>query len=139
MADIGAIWYGVHILDLAFMDDVKHAETVTDEQNHGHAPHDGRMIAAVSYVGALCLIPLIFAKDSPFAQEHAKQGLVLAIIELAIKIFGGFVWRIPFGGLLVMIVSVWVFIVSVIGVIKAMNGEHFEIRYVSEWARKIHF
>ena len=36
-----------------------------------------RHIAAASYIWVLCLIPLLFKRESKFAQFHAKQGLLL--------------------------------------------------------------
>ena len=40
---------------------------------------DNKIIAALSYIGILCLIPLLAKKDSKFAQEHGKQGLIMLI------------------------------------------------------------
>lgn len=120
------------------MDDIKQGEPVVDGgQHHGKAPSDKRLIAALSYFGLLCLIPLIFARDSAFAQEHAKQGLLLALITILVKAFSESIWRVSFGGLLVMIVGFALFITSIIGIIKAAQGERFEIPYISEWSRKL--
>lgn len=135
------------ILDLYFMDNMndgsmhdsaKPAEVVPPGKETSGASND-RLMAAIGYVGALCLIPLIFARHSAFAQEHAKQGLVLTLIAVIIKVLASGLWRVPFGGLLVMVVGFVIFIVAVMGFIKALQGEHFEIPYVSDWAKKIHF
>lgn len=96
-----------------------------------------RGMAALSYLGALCLIPLFFAKDSAFAQEHAKQGLALAICAFILKLASGFLWRFPFGGVLVMILGIGLIVVCIMGVVKALNGEHYEIPLISDWARKL--
>lgn len=96
-------------------------------------------MAALSYLGVFCLIPLIFAKDSAFAQYHAKQGIVLAIVGIVLRLVSDLLWNVPFGGALVSIVSLVLFIVSVMGIVKAFRGEKFEIPYISEWAAKIHF
>jgi uncharacterized membrane protein len=105
------------------------------------APNNGerRGMAALSYLGVFCLIPLIFAKDSAFAQYHAKQGIVLAIVGIVLKLVSDLLWNVPFGGALVSVVSLVLFIVSVMGIVKALRGEKFEIPYISEWAVKIHF
>lgn len=113
----------------------KKAEMVSPEKN----PSNDRFIAAIGYVGALCLIPLIFARHSAFAQEHAKQGLVLSLIAVVMKVFSSGLWRIPFGGFLTTIAGFAVFVAAVMGFIKALQGERFDIPYVSDWARKIHF
>lgn len=98
-----------------------------------------RLMAALSYVGILCLIPLVFARNSAFAQVHAKQGLVLAIIGVAVQMLSSTLWRAPFGGLLVSLVGLGIFVVSIMGILKAFKGEKFEIQYISDWARKINF
>ena len=105
------------------------------------APHNGerRGMAAISYLGVFCLIPLIFAKDSAFAQYHAKQGVVLAIVWIVLKLAWRLLWGVPFGGVFVSIVSIALFIVSIMGIVKALHGEKFEIPHISEWAAKIHF
>ncbi len=96
-------------------------------------------MAAISYLGILCLIPLIFAKDSAFAQYHAKQGVILAIVGIILQLVSDVLWNVPFGGALVTIVGLVLFVVSIMGIVKAFRGEKFEIPYMSEWAAKIHF
>ena len=36
-----------------------------------------RVMAALSYMGILCFIPLVMVKDDEFVYFHAKQGLVI--------------------------------------------------------------
>ncbi len=122
VAILGPVWYCIGILDPYFM------------QNS-----NDRLMAALGYVGALCLIPLIFARHSAFAQVHAKQGLVLSLIAIVVKVLASGLWRVPFGGLLVTVVLLAILIAAIMGIVKALQGEHFEIPYVSDWARKIHF
>ena len=106
-----------------------------------NAPHadERRGMAAISYLGVLCLIPLIFAKDSAFAQYHAKQGLVLAIIGIVVRMLADLLWRVPFGGALTSLVYIALLVITIMGILKALKGEKFEIPMVSEWAAKIHF
>lgn len=96
-------------------------------------------MAAISYLGILCLIPLIFAKDSAFAQYHAKQGVILAIVGIVLQLIRNVLWTIPFGGALVSVGFLVLFIASIMGIVKAFRGEKFEVPYISEWAAKIHF
>lgn len=55
-----------------------------------------RWMGFLSYLGVLCLIPLIFGRNDEFANFHARQGLVLwiwgvlAIFSLHIPILGAF-------------------------------------------------
>ena len=41
-----------------------------------------KLMGVLAYLGILVLIPLLAAKDSKFAQFHAKQGLTLFIGEV---------------------------------------------------------
>ena len=87
-------------------------------------------IAALSYVFILFLIPLLSKHNSKFAQFHAKQGLVLFVVELIVSLFS---WFPIFGQLLVLAMLV----ISILGIIKALNGEWWKIPYVYEWSKKV--
>lgn len=87
-------------------------------------------MAALSYVWVLCLVPLLGKRDSEFAQFHAKQGLVL----FGIEVVGSLVFWFPiFGQLLALALLV----VSVMGIVKTLNGEWWEIPYIYDWSKKI--
>lgn len=99
-----------------------------------HDIEDNKVLAAISYLGLLCFIPLFLKKSSPFVQHHAKQGLMLLIAEVVIS----FINIIPFLGQLVWFLAIIVFfIVSVQGMIKAWNGIYWKIPVLSEYAKKI--
>lgn len=55
-----------------------------------------RLLAAMSYLSILCLLPLVFGDGRPFIHFHARQGLVLwvwtliSIFALALGEIGGF-------------------------------------------------
>lgn len=91
---------------------------------------ENKTVAALSYAWILCLVPLLGKRDSKFAQFHAKQGLILFGIELVASMF---VW-FPFFGQLFMLMLI---VVAVMGIIKALNGEWWEIPYIYEWSKKI--
>lgn len=80
-----------------------------------------KIMGVLAYLGILVLVPLLSAKDSPFAQYHANQGLVLLIAGLivgaasAFPIIGWFIVG-PIGGILL-------FILAIMGIINAANGE----------------
>ncbi|MEA1962624.1 MAG: DUF4870 domain-containing protein [Patescibacteria group bacterium] len=90
---------------------------------------ENKAVAALSYVWVLCLVPLLTKKKSKFAQFHAKQGLVLFIIE----IIGTFIFWIPLIGWTLGIVLL---VVAIMGVLKALNGEWWKIPYVYDWSKK---
>jgi uncharacterized membrane protein len=72
------------------------------------------------------LIPLLGKKDSPFAQFHAKQGLILLI---------GWVvsWFPVFGGIIGIIVLVF----SIFGIIYVLKGETKKLPIIGDLAEKI--
>ena len=58
---------------------------------------EGKFFAVISYVCFLCIITLILKKDNRFALYHAKQGLVLFVLEVVAFILS----IIPFLGWLI--------------------------------------
>ena len=86
--------------------------------------------AALSYLWILCLIPILGKRDSEFAQFHAKQGLILFIIEIFAGLFS---WFPIFGQLLILLLI----IVSITAFVKTLNGESWKIPYIYEWSKKI--
>lgn len=91
---------------------------------------DNKIMAAISYVWILCLVPLLLKRDSKFAQAHAKQGLVLFIVEVV----GSVVFWIPLLGWLL-----WVLVVvsAVAALIKALQGEFWSIPGVDLIIKKL--
>ncbi len=93
---------------------------------------DNKAIAALSYLGLLVLIPLLAKKDSPFAQFHAKQGLVLLIAWVII----GFVSWIPFVGWAVGILgAIFLFILFIMGLVNALSGQVNELPLIGQYAK----
>ena len=88
-----------------------------------------KTVAALSYAWILFLVPLLSKRHSKFAQFHAKQGLVLFVIKLAAGLFMWF----PFFGQLLMLALV---VVSVMGIIKTLNGEWWKMPYIYDWSKK---
>lgn len=43
---------------------------------------NNKVMAVLSYIGILVLIPIFAAKESPFARFHANQGLILFLCEI---------------------------------------------------------
>jgi len=45
-----------------------------------------KIMGILAYLGILCLVPILAAKDSPFAKYHANQGLVLFIVWIVLAV-----------------------------------------------------
>jgi len=97
---------------------------------------DAKFFAAIGYLSFLCFVPLALKKDNKFALFHGKQALVLFILELAAAILK----VVPALGDLVFTLSFVVFgILSLIGIVKVLMGERWEIPVVHEIAERITF
>jgi len=96
---------------------------------------ENKVLAAIAYIGVLCFVPLILKKDSKFATEHAKQGVVLFIAELAVWALG----MLPVIGWFIIgpVGSIIALIVSIVGFLKAISGEFWEIPGIGSYRNKI--
>ena len=83
-----------------------------------------KLLAAISYIGILFLVPLLAAKDDAFARFHANQGLVLFIANIAAAIAGFILGFIPVIGVIVAwIIRIALFVLMILGIINALKGE----------------
>lgn len=88
----------------------------------------------LSYLGLLVLIPLLVKKDDEFVHFHAKQGVIMLIIWVA-------VWVVAFIPIMGWIISTLGFVVlsiiSLIAIVKVLMGKKWEIPVVSTYADKL--
>ena len=84
-------------------------------------------MAVLSYFGILVLIPILAAKDSPFARYHANQGLLLLIWEVIVYILRKIWW--PLG----LIGGIFSFILFIIGIVNAANGRAKELPLIGKF------
>ena len=87
---------------------------------------DNKIIAAIGYIGILCLIPLLLKPKSKFAKFHGKQGLIL-VIGWVINFFIGIIpfigWILGFIGLIALI------ILSILGILKHTCKPYLSINF----------
>ncbi|MFH1395154.1 MAG: DUF4870 domain-containing protein [Candidatus Omnitrophota bacterium] len=90
--------------------------------------------AVLSYLWILCLIPILMKKEDPFVKFHARQGLMLFIVEVAIGIIG----IIPFLGQIIYILGMLVCgILSLIGIVQVLMGNEWKMPVIGAWSEKI--
>ena len=95
---------------------------------------EGKFFAAVGYLSVLCFVPLLLKKGNRFAQFHGKQGLVLFILEVAASILKA----IPaLGDVVFTLAFVVLGILSLVGIVKVLMGEYWEMPVIQEVASKI--
>ncbi len=88
---------------------------------------DNKFVAALSYVGLLVLVPLLVKKESPFAQFHAKQGVVLCIAFFLLSFIPVLGW----------LISLALLVIDIIALVKTLSGEAWEIPLVGEAVKKL--
>lgn len=90
------------------------------------------LMAALSYVSILVLIPYLMAKNDPFVHYHIKQGLVLLVIELAVYVLGMVIWMLyP----ILSIVNLATLVLSIIGIVNVVQGKEQELPLVGQFSK----
>ncbi|NTW22255.1 hypothetical protein HGA34_01765 [Candidatus Falkowbacteria bacterium] len=108
---------------------------MADKKTHGASSDTADIkenckIAALSYIFILWLIPLLLKPHSKFAQFHAKQGLVIFVLDVLVALVS---W-VPFFGQLLFLAMI---ALSALAFIRALSGQSWQIPYVYEWSRKV--
>lgn len=81
-----------------------------------------KVFGILAYI--IFFIPLIAAKDSPFARYHANQGLIIVLLSIANMIVGMILDNIPIIGWLIgLALSIGIFVLWLIGLLNAVNGK----------------
>lgn len=96
-----------------------------------------KLMAVLSYLEILVLIPILAAKNSPFAKFHATQGLNLLIVSVAWFIVSviigailgaiGVTFLSVLWSIITWLVSIVIFLTMVIGIINAAQGKAKEL------------
>lgn len=95
-----------------------------------------RVVAAIGYLGILCLVPLLLHRDSPFAMHHGKQGFVVLIawvviwVGAIVPIIGWLVWF--FGCIALLLLMLF-------GMVQALYGNLWELPVLGTYAKKLDF
>jgi len=106
----------------------KTATTKSDNQD----VESNKVIASLSYIFILCLVPLLLKKNSEFTQFHARQGLTITAAWFLSWVIG----IIPIFIIFSFLINIVLLVVSILGVIKTLNGESWKIPYIYEWSKK---
>lgn len=106
---------------------------------------NNKAMGIIAYLGILCLIPLFAAKQSKFAQYHARQGLTLLIFDVAyiivVRIIDAILWNaLPWTMLgiysvvsgLLSLAGVFFLVLMIIGIINAAKGECKELPIIGK-------
>ena len=98
---------------------------------------ENNVLALLSYIWILWLIPLLAAKNSKFAKYHANQGLVLFIVEMIGAIVLGALSWIPTVGIvfsiLLAIFELLCLILAILGIVNAVQGQAKELPLIGKF------
>ncbi len=130
------------------------SEIKTGKPANSSSKGNDKLMAVLSYLGFLALIPFFVRKDDKFIMFHAKQGLNLLIMEAIYSVvsviltsvirvkhsFGsfygydlGYHYATP-GWLyaILYIVSTGFLVLSIIGIVNAANGKEKELPIINK-------
>jgi len=92
-----------------------------------------KILACMSYLGILALVPLILNRDDDYIRFHARQGVVIWMWEvLAI-----YALVIPGGRIFFSVSSFLCFTLSVIGLMSVLLGRAWKLPMIGDWAESI--
>ncbi len=103
--------------------------------------NDNKAMAILAYFGPLVLIPILAAKNSPYARYHSNQGLVLLLAAIVYSIAYGILssiilaisWRLYFLVSIIGLVSILITVLAVIGIINAATGKAKELPLIGKY------
>ena len=99
---------------------------------------NNKIMAVLSYIGILVLVPIFAAKNSPYARYHANQGLLLllagviwgmfysivAVCLTILSLFIPFLWMISFAVISILGILSLVFLaLAIYGIVNAATGK----------------
>lgn len=109
--------------------EVKEGEVIGNDGFSAKEKEDGKLMAILSYVGVLSLVPYLAEKDNKWVRYHAIQGVNLFIIEVILYI----IRVIPILGWIVgWLGSIVTLVISIIGIVNVCNGETKELPIVGK-------
>lgn len=86
------------------------------------------------------LVPLIIflvKKDSSFVRDHAREAMIFHIVVTIASLISSFLMIILIGFLLLPVIVVFSFVVTIIAIVKAIEGTHYHYPLTSQWAQKL--
>jgi len=110
-------------------------EDDSDSWMHENLSEEGRMAAIMSYIPILCFVPLLNMQDNKEARFHARQGVLLFLIEIIAVIFmiDG-ISDFFFKAVLVIAVGL-----SLAGIYFAFKGKNYKLPIIGDMADKTKF
>lgn len=95
-----------------------------------------KVLAILAYIGPLILVSYLLAKEDPFVKFHIKQGLLLVIGEVTTWLIAMMIWILfP----LLQAINIFLFVLAIVGIIRAAHGEMKELPFIGKYAKRFNF
>ena len=95
------------------------------------------LMGILSYLGILVIIPFIINPKSDFVRFHAKQGLVLFIIEVVVSVVGyGIFWPLAW---IAGIINLLILILVIVGIVNVVQHKESPLPVVGQLASMFKF
>jgi len=121
----------------------QNADTITNTQNTSQNPTESlkvevqssssndKLVAALGYL--IFFLPLVIEPKSDFKTFHANQSLLLLIFVVAGNIIGVMLTFILIGVLIVPLVNLFGFVLFILGIVNAFNGEKKRLPLIGQF------
>ncbi|MEK7774333.1 MAG: hypothetical protein AAB305_00410 [Candidatus Zixiibacteriota bacterium] len=111
-------------------------DTISDEfpdTGSSSGVEDVRLASVMCYVPLLCFVPLLNMRDNKEIRFHARQGVILFIIEIVAVLFlVDWVSRFVFKGILILAA-----ILSATAIYSTLQGRRFRLPIIGDIADKM--
>ena len=94
------------------------------------------ILASLSYLGPLVVIPFLMGRENPFVNFHVKQGLVVFVITVILMVMFN-LFRIFWLHQIIEILEFGVLILIIIGIIYSLQKKEKELPLVGKFGRQI--
>ncbi len=113
------------------------AGTPDPQKELNAVPGNRTLMAVLSYIGPLIIVSFVLAKNDSFVKFHIKQGTVLIAIEIVVWILGMVFMSSVY--MLLNLVNLATLVLSIIGIVYAVQGKEKELPVVGGFSKYFTF
>lgn len=122
------------------LSEINDTPDTTDEFDENDI-RNNKVMAVLSYIGPLVLVPLFAARESKFARFHANQGFVLAVCYIAWEVIRKIVVEVitavsptlgTLTGTVCNIVNILLFVLMIVGIVNVVKGKAKELPVIGK-------
>lgn len=119
---------------------IRNPEDNTEDMDKEDADKN-RVLALLSYIGILFLIPLIAGKNSKYTRYHTNQGIILCLYWLATMVVGSVVTVVlgatiilaPIAGIIGTLLSISTLLYMIFGIYNAATAKAKKLPFIGKF------